>query len=89
MHRSLWICAAVFIDWCVTVIRINIFGISSNSGMATLSSINCRFPERTAFIWLIPIGLLLLGMAILFALQNRGRRQQGGGSERGGDETLR
>ena len=34
------------------------------------------FSGRTAFIWLIPIGLLLLGMAILVALQNRGRRQQ-------------
>ena len=34
------------------------------------------FSGRTAFIWLIPIGLLLLGMAVLFALQSRGRRQQ-------------
>ena len=34
------------------------------------------FSGRTAFIWLIPIGLLSLGMAILVALQNRGRRQQ-------------
>ena len=34
------------------------------------------FFGRTAFIWLIPIGLLLLGMAVLFALQSRGRRQQ-------------
>lgn len=34
------------------------------------------FSGRTAFIWLIPIGLLLLGMAVLFALQSRGRRRQ-------------
>ena len=34
------------------------------------------FSGRTAFIWLIPIGLLLLGMAVLFALQSRGRRHQ-------------
>ena len=34
------------------------------------------FSGRTAFIWLVPIGLLLLGMAVLFALQSRGRRQQ-------------
>ena len=34
------------------------------------------FSGRTAFIWLIPVGLLLLGMAVLFALQSRGRRQQ-------------
>ena len=34
------------------------------------------FSGRTAFIWLIPIGLLLLGMVVLFALQSRGRRQQ-------------
>ena len=34
------------------------------------------FSGRTAFIWLIPIGVLLLGMAVLFALQSRGRRQQ-------------
>ena len=32
------------------------------------------FSGRTAFIWLIPIGLLLLGVAVLFALQSRGRR---------------
>ena len=34
------------------------------------------FSGRTAFIWLIPFGLLLLGVAVLFALQSRGRRQQ-------------
>ena len=37
------------------------------------------FAGRTAFIWLIPIGLLLLGMAVLVALQGRGRRQQAAG----------
>ena len=37
------------------------------------------FAGRTAFIWLIPIGLLLLGVAVLVALQGRGRRQQAAG----------
>ena len=33
------------------------------------------FSGRTAFIWLIPIGLLLIGAVVLFALQSRGRRR--------------
>lgn len=33
------------------------------------------FSGSTAFIWLIPIGLLLIGAMVLFALQNRGRRR--------------
>ncbi len=33
------------------------------------------FAGRTAFIWLIPIGLLVLGVAVLAALQLRVRRQ--------------
>ena len=33
------------------------------------------FSGRTAFIWLIPIGLLLIGAVLLFALQSRGRRR--------------
>ena len=33
------------------------------------------FSGRTAFIWLIPIGLLLIGAGVLFALQSRGRRR--------------
>ena len=37
------------------------------------------FAGRTAFIWLIPIGLLLLGVVVLVALQGRGRRQQAAG----------
>ena len=37
------------------------------------------FAGLTAFIWLIPIGLLLLGVAVLVALQGRGRRQQAAG----------
>ena len=33
------------------------------------------FSGRTAFIWLIPVGLLLIGAVVLFALQSRGRRR--------------
>ena len=33
------------------------------------------FAARTAFIWLIPIGLLLVGLVVLAALQQRARRQ--------------
>ena len=33
------------------------------------------FSGRTAFIWLIPIGLLLIGAVVLFALQSQGRRR--------------
>tara|TARA_B100000900_G_scaffold403089_1_gene409742 strand:- start:1336 stop:1797 length:462 start_codon:yes stop_codon:yes gene_type:complete len=36
------------------------------------------FSGRTAFIWLIPIGLLLIGAVVLFALQSRGRRRSTG-----------
>ncbi len=39
------------------------------------------FSGRTAFIWLIPIGLLLIGTVVLFALQSRGRRPLVGLSE--------
>ena len=39
------------------------------------------FSGRTAFIWLIPIGLLLIGTVVLFALQSRGRRPPVGLSE--------
>lgn len=33
------------------------------------------FAARTAFIWLIPIGLLLVGLVVLAALQQRARQQ--------------